>query len=149
MCSTNSPRWVLFGYREHPGPSSSDQMLLSLRSTCLQDVIGQEEHLFWHCFSLFKKKKQNKPQHKDKKWLLFVSQCTEHGYFAEEENIYQQMKHRQAKENRILFIFHEQKKKKKDWLCTKLKIYTKFLVVTTVTKPKSHLAAERKHRNDL
>lgn len=67
------------------------------------------------------KKNQNKPQHKDKKWLLFVSQCTEHGYFAEEENIYQQMKHRQAKENRILFIFHEQKKKKKRLVVYKVK----------------------------
>lgn len=50
------------------------------------------------------------------------------------------------KQNTFYFSWTE---KKKDWLCTKLKIYTKFLVVTTVTKPKSHLAAERKHRNDL
>lgn len=66
---------------------------------------------FWHCFSFFKKKTHTHT--KDKKWLLFVSQCTEHRYFAEKGDIYQQMKQRQAKENRILFMCHYQEKKKR------------------------------------
>lgn len=113
MCSTHNPAWVLFGCREHPGPSSSDQMLLSLRSTCLQDVIGQGEHLFLALlFPIEKKKKPNQNTTQDKKWLLFVSQCTEHGYFAEEEDIYQQMKHRQAKENNTFYFSLTGKKKR-------------------------------------
>lgn len=72
MCSTHSPAWVLFGCREHPGPSSSDQMLLSLCSTCLQDVIGQGEHLFLALLFLIEKKKKNKPKHNTRQKVAFV-----------------------------------------------------------------------------
>lgn len=149
MCSTNSPRWVLFGYREHPGPSSSDQMLLSLRSTCLQDVIGQEEHLFWHCFSLFKKKTKTNHNTKTKSGFCLYPSALNMDTLQRKRTFISKWNTDKQKKTEYFLFFMNRKKKKKDWLCTKLKIYTKFLVVTTVTKPKSHLAAERKHRNDL
>lgn len=107
---------------------------------------------FWHCFSFFKKKQTTKTPHKrQKKWLMLISQCTKNKYFVEKEDIYQQMKQRQAKENiKRYFLCFINRKEKKRLVMHKVKIFIQSSrVVTTVTKPKLHLAAERKYRNDL
>lgn len=69
--NTNSPIWVLFGEREHPGPSFSHQMLWSWRSTCFQDVVGQEEHLFLAL--LIQKKEAKKAQPTQKVAFVCIS----------------------------------------------------------------------------